>query len=498
MSDEESRERKLLDQFNKLPEAEKKKLEDELKKTMEGFKNTVNETMSGAMDAIRSFKETIEANNQSISQALSNSLAVGFSSIKESFERIGKYTEENKEIFDKIEDWPEMTGLSEDELDEMAVWEVVDLIKQKGFLPNGTTKKKKSGQNKRDIEAKFLCDVLSNDKYFTVPSTSLTNVTKQILHSPNRVKGTRSGQIKMEKHYLTKDVLITYKGNDSTFTFSIDQTKQLFTKRITNGAKALNFFLQKLNEQNYREKTTFLMSEIVNIGIYANKKSGYKGIKAIVDSMSEISIEAITTIYNGNKREEIRSVKAKLIAQYDISANECHVVFPPIFREGMRYITILPSWSYSLNENAYMLLDYIFYLARQRAPKIKKDGYFEINLDTIRIHLGLKTPKEAGEHPQQLISEPMEKAIEEIEDAIKKAGINAGIKITPFYEHNYKHISEYLNGRIQIELDEYTQKYMEERALAQEEEFKKVKKAKQKAIEATAKKELEKAAKTNS
>ena len=149
----------------------------------------------------------------------------------------------------------------------------------------------------------------------------------------------------------------------------------------------------------------------------------------------------------------------------------------------MSYITLLPNWSYSLNENSYMLLDYIFYLARQNAEQIRQKGHFNISLETIRIHLGLPTVEEAGVHPQQLIANPIEKSITEIEEA--RSG--SDIKITPFYDHNYKHISEYLAGYLQIELDKEANNYMEQRAIAQEEEFKKeqkrIEKAKQKSVE---------------
>jgi len=141
-------------------------------------------------------------------------------------------------------------------------------------------------------------------KYFTLPGTSLTNTTKKILNNPSRINSSKRGQLKQTKDLLTKDSIITYKGNDSTLTFTLEQTKELFTKKIQNGAKIFNFLLQKLNEQNRKEITTFQLSEIVNNGIYANKDSAAKGLKKVLEKIYAISIEGITTEYSGRKKEE--------------------------------------------------------------------------------------------------------------------------------------------------------------------------------------------------
>ena len=326
------------------------------------------------------------------------------------------------------------------------------------------------------------------ERYTNLPTSSLTNTAKKIFNNPSRIGSTRQGQIKKTVNFLTKDSIITYKGNGSELTFTLERTRELFTKRIQNGAKILNFLLQKLNEQHYQERTHFQMSEVVDLGIYANSKSGYKGLIGVTDKFMSTYIEGIVTVYDGSKKREVSNTKAALVSERKITANDCYISFPPILRESMAHITILPNWSYALNENSFMLLDYIFYLARQNTKQIKEKGHFNISLETIRMHLGLPTIEEAGDDPKRLIFEPIEKAITEIEDGRK----GTDIKITPCYDHDYKHISEYLAGHLQVELDETAQNYMEQRAIAQEGEIKKqqkrIEKAKQKAAEKEAKK----------
>jgi hypothetical protein len=321
---------------------------------------------------------------------------------------------------------------------------------------------------------KKIIEELGRGIYYTIPSNSITKTAKLILNNPMSVKSIRRGQIK-QTDLLNKNAIITYKGNDSVLNFELAK----ITRRVKNGAKIFNFFLQKLNEQHRQEITTFQLDELVSNGLYANKDSAYRGLKKVTDKMMSISIEGSITLNVDGKRKEVRNAKAVLIAQRDITYNKCCVSLPPILR-GATYITLLPSWSYNLSENSFMLLDYIFYLARQSTRKIKEEGHFNISLEAIRLHLGLPSPRETQRH-KQFISDPIEEAITEIEDSRK----GTDIKITPFYNLDYKNINEYLNGYLQIELDQVAQKYMEERALKQEEEYKK----EQKRIEKASKKE---------
>jgi len=218
-----------------------------------------------------------------------------------------------------------------------------------------------------------------------------------------------------------------------------------------------NFFLQKNNEQSGRETTTFLLQELVANGLYANKDTAYKGIKSITDKMMKMSIEGIQVAYEGKKKKQIRNAKAVLIAQRDISYNACSISLPPIIRNHAKFITILPTWAYTLSENGFMLLDYIFYMARQYAEKIADERHFNISLEAIRVHLGLPTPEQAGTDPKRLIIDPIEKAIEDIEDGRR----GTDIYITPYYNPDYKNVREYLQGYLKIELDAKATAYME-------------------------------------
>jgi hypothetical protein len=181
-----------------------------------------------------------------------------------------------------------------------------------------------------------------------------------------------------------------------------------------------------------------------------------------------IHVEASVKVYQGRKQKEVGYAKTAIIGAHKVTYKKCVASLPVILRECTPYITILPRWGYALqSENAYMLLDYIYYLARQNTDKIRERGYFTISLDTIRQHLGLPSPEEVkdghGSDYNKLIIKPIEDAITAIEE--KQEG---QLKIAPMYATDYKNIHEYLNGYLEIRMSGISFEYMEQRAIKEE------------------------------
>jgi len=320
-----------------------------------------------------------------------------------------------------------------------------------------------------------ILDLSSKGAYDKLPVTALTNLVKTFMNNPNRLESPRSGRITMETHYLTSDSIITYNGTDASYTLTVERVKELFAKRVQNGAKIFNFLLQKLNEQNYLENTEFQLAELVDAGIYSNTNSAYKGLKTVLDKLMRMHVEGTITVYDGRKKKQVFNAKAALVASRVISFKKCVVSMPSIIRNYAPYITILPRWGYALpNENAYMLLDYIYYLARQNTDKLRERGYFAISLDSIRMHLGLPTPEDVRDNSNReygkLIVKPIEDAIVSIEDQQE----NNEITITPIYNHEYKDIHEYLNGYLEIRLTGSALEYMQQRAVEESKQKSKV------------------------
>jgi len=380
----------------------------------------------------------------------------GFSSLMEglmpAMKAISEFLEENKDILDDIEHWEAEAKKRGVDIGHLMPYEFVELVRQWQALEEQVK------------------------PYFPVPSTPLTKLTKQILNNPHRVQSTKKSRIQQKDLKLTDSRVITYTGKDQQITIELENIKNLFSGKARNGAKVFTFLCQKLNEQSYKEITHFSLSELVDNGIYKTKNTAYKGLKNILDTLYSVSIEAVVTEYQGGNKKEVRNRKARLIAERDVTWNLCQVSFPPIMREGMKHITILPQWSYTLSDNAFMLLDYVYTLARQRTIDVKNKGYFTISLEAARIHLGLPTIEEAGKDPGKRIKNVIESALEEIEaarDIADKEKDNAeearkSLLITPIFDYGTDSTKEYLKGYLKVELDENAQEYMNKRAIEQE------------------------------
>lgn len=330
---------------------------------------------------------------------------------------------------------------------------------------------------------KYHLQNVQSQEYSTLPSTPVTKGIKQILNNPTRISTSKNGEMTTKSHYLTGDIIINYKNCNNDLLFTLEKAKELFTQRAQKGPKVFNFLIKKLNEQNYRENTVFLLSEIVEAGIYADKRSAFRGLEKIFVKMYSISLEGKSSCYKAGKKQITDTAKSRVISSYRTTFNDCHVSFAPIIREAVPSLTILPDWANKLNENSYMLLDYIFYIARQNTIKIKQTGKFNISLNAIRAHMAFPTPEEVKNSMyDKLIKTPIMDAIEEIENARP----NTDLKITPYYNID-GNIHDFLAGYLEIELDEQAQLFMTQRALAKEKEEKqkqkRIEKAKQKQIE---------------
>ena len=330
---------------------------------------------------------------------------------------------------------------------------------------------------------KYHLKKIGSQEYSTLPSTPVTKGIKQILNNPTRISTSKNGEMTTKRHYLTGDIIINYKNCNNDLLFTLEKAKELFTQKAQKGPKVFNFLIKKLNEQNYRENTVFLLSEIVEAGIYADKRSAFRGLEKIFEKMYSISLEGKSSCYKAGKKQITDTAKSRVISSYRTTFNDCHVSFAPIIREAVPSLTILPDWANKLNENSYMLLDYIFYIARQNTIKIKQTGKFNISLNAIRAHMAFPTPEEVKNSMyDKLIKTPIMDAIEEIENARP----NTDLKITPYYNID-GNTHDFLAGYLEIELDEQAQLFMTQRALAKEKEEKqkqkRIEKAKQKQIE---------------
>lgn len=308
--------------------------------------------------------------------------------------------------------------------------------------------------------------------YSMVTNSALPSLLMRILNNPNRIVGRG---VTVIDGLIDGEQRIEFKSKDELATIGLANFMAVFNKQVRNGAKALKFFLEKATDQ-HTSVPVFSLSELVNRGIYTTEKNAYTGLKNIIGKLLNIKIhtewtETVKNEKTGKKESKKTAYGGTLIGEYIISTSRpCKVsIHTGLYILSRQYFTVFPAWGWALPDQAFILLDYILYVARQRTEEIKDSfdengGKFEIKIDTIREKMGLPTPKDAGYRHQQLIIDPIETAIVAIEDMQNKNGLPE-ITITPVYDETGK-IADFLEGYLEIGLKGKVYDYMATRAKA--------------------------------
>ena len=234
--------------------------------------------------------------------------------------------------------------------------------------------------------------------------------------------------------------------------------------------KIFIFLLIKAKEQALhngkltQKYITFSVKDLIDIGLYKTPQSARRGFEKAMGALQSLKIKG--TLKKYTKKSKKGKEKADCII--DISS----LLFPNTIKlrgQGQyiiylndfidwkflaQYFTFLPIYYFSLSNRASDLLYYIFYLARQHTKDIQARGYFTISFRSLQVKLNL--PSETGNRePQKTIKQPIEAAIEEIENAHSTYYNNTDFSLYPVYDDN-AHIIEFLdNGYLKITLKGY-------------------------------------------
>jgi len=408
---------KIKTYFNELPDEEKQSIYRGIGQVFQ----TVNEVAATVGKIAKKSAEEIEITFQTL-------------------EPLILYYKENKEIFKKIDQWQAITGLSRKQLNEMSIWEAIEIIKK--------------------------CE--KHKRYEHSPSGPVTNAMKMLISSFGKDKVRTSKDLKVNtKTHLTGSTAVNFKSRNSDITLTIDNYSSLASRQDKNTRKIFNFLLQQSNDQHGAKEILFNLNDLVIRGIYANTDTARKGLKTCMQKLTSIKVEG--TVKRG-KKEIVSSIQV-LFTGLEIKNGNCNVSVNDKLdlKFVSQYLTIIPIWTYQLNTVAYDVIDYVFYRARQSDKDIKKDGYFNISLHSLSAHLGQPDPNDTENH-SVLIINPILNAITEIEDTQKDYN---QIKITPFYNPEHRDAREFLKGHLRIELNEELNSYFIKRAGTRDDEVKK-------------------------
>lgn len=218
-------------------------------------------------------------------------------------------------------------------------------------------------------------------------------------------------------------------------------------------AKIFMLTLQKMTEQSFPRVVTIPLQDCVDKGMYNNTSNAKRAFIEFFKIQKDMTIRG--EVRKG--KETIKEEGGVLFYHYkfpqkgivELSVNEN---FNMEFIAS--YFSIFPDFAYSLNLNAFLLVRYIFFLARQHTREIKEKGYFSISMESVREVLGLPAVADVKNRKyKQFIIEPIEKAIEEIEEALLNVpeAKDCAFTITP-YGTDKTNIHEWLQGTLEIGL----------------------------------------------
>lgn len=365
---------------------------------------------------------------------------------------LGSYNEVievSKEVLKKVE------TIKKENIQNLSFSEILEIIKNQDI----------------GLEAdRFLQD------YAYLPNSPITKFIKNVSIAKSNTKSNKIPVNKNTKVQETIDLeggkgIYAYITKNENYEIIFKDLKALKTRQSIAFRKTLNFILIKANEQNVPRQIYFDLEEYQNMAGYKNKDTAYRGAVKNFETLRGLSVGG--TITRGKK--EIRNKTSYVFISKDITYNQCYIECKPELVEMLsQYFTLLPCWAGELSTKPYDLLDYVFYMARQsqNLKNIKDKKIFNVGLKAINENIGGHEPEATQRHTEYII-DPILNAIEEIE-VIQAAAQRTNIKITPIYNFDYKNAYDFLEGYLEIELDEEAINYYIDRNEAQIKRIKKV------------------------
>lgn len=241
--------------------------------------------------------------------------------------------------------------------------------------------------------------------------------------------------------------------NGTTAIVEIDQADTYLKKTNKTFSKVLLFTLQKMTAQNFPLEVGFSLQELVDLGMYSTTSNASRAIKEFYKQQKNTDISG--TVKKG--RKTVKEEGGILFYHYRLENGFVKLSVNENFNMEFiaNYFTIFPTFAYALSNNAFSLVRYIFFLARQNAQAIKTKGTFTISLEAVRENLGLPAPEDVNNRKyKQYIIDPIEKAIEETEEALQNVpeAKEYGFTLTP-YGTDTSNINKWLQGYIEVGLD---------------------------------------------
>lgn len=308
-------------------------------------------------------------------------------------------------------------------------------------------------------QIKMLLERRKTPFIVTIPNGEPLQLIYRVISSksgrlPSSSKKNRHEKITTEQSKKGNLIKITRTNEqkESSIAITFSQAETFLTKQSKTFAKVMTFVLEKMTAQNFQNQVTLSLQEMVDRGMYSTKNNALKGAKSFFEQQKEMTLSG--TVKAG--RRTIAEEGGILFYHYSLKNGYLTFDANPKFNFNFiaSYFTQLPSFAYSLNNNAFLMVRYIFSIARQNTKSIKEKGSFTISLDSVRENIGLPSIDEVKNRKyKQFIIDPIEDAIEEIEKALQnlEEAKDCAFTITP-YGTDTSNIMEWLQGYLEIGL----------------------------------------------
>lgn len=263
------------------------------------------------------------------------------------------------------------------------------------------------------------------------------NTTLEVLESGKK----RQIALKSQKAQITIEL-----ADIDKLTGSNKPAKKLFVLALIKANEQAIF-----NGQLTKDYVSFPLQELIDTGFYSTPQSARKGFNAGMDTLTSLKIKG--HIQQTKKKGSSIDALEVLFTGARIERGQCTIFFNPRISWNFiaQYFTILPRYFFKLPNRASDLLYYIFYLARQHTRDIEERGYFTIGFRAIQHRLQLPSEIDNG-NPYRTIKEPIEDAIEQIEEGHHQLYNNMEFSLLPVYDENAS-IADYLdNGYLKVGL----------------------------------------------
>ena len=316
-----------------------------------------------------------------------------------------------------------------------------------------------------------------------MPNTPFFDLFVRALISPQNIKSGKFTSphekitVTESKNDFTVSSVTTTTGGEVKASLTIKNIKKNYNKRNTNLVRLFVYLFQKLAGTSGAYSVYVTYEELVQLGIYDTVDGARRGVNNFYDYFhgkdSEDPDEYIPRVaiigkIQTKNRKIINQPEYDLITGREVFEGAQRIDFNDKINMRLftEYISFLPLWTYRLkNIDAFLLARYIFYTARmngasfknaEKEDQIPHHHYktFELSFESIRDELGLPAPAEVtGRKYKEKIRQPIEKAIEDIEEAISKLNDpdqSIIVTLTPQATDQAHNIEEFLMCKLEI------------------------------------------------